>query len=624
MSDAPVAGGAALSPAKSILAQRAWGHTFTGMARDDKTNQYERSYHRSERRVLIYKLIIAAVLLAMAVGAALFFSQLGPRRVRVEEAVAVFPEAEAVRMRQTAKTAFERFLAVESAGTKPSAQDLENLVQAVSLQKELIRKSAMVPNVKDKEFLETLLVKLDFHRGEQLAGEMSAAQTAADTLIQAGQIPEALGKLRQAEQLQREIDTNHARSPRRNPSQAIAIGKQIRELAAEPLYRESLNLEKEAEALAAAKKYQEAVVKLRQSMAALKSLISSHRESRYADLSRLRRLENEVASLNSSTHYDRLLEIEAEASGLEKEGRYEEAAAKLKEVAQAQRTINQNYPGSTHASRERLDNLETHRQVLLSRSLVEGLHNADKTLDEALQSRRVGLAQQLAGEIQRDLRLVQSRYNKHPVLESILPRKAQFLVLMGEGLGPMQERYLGSLLPVPGMPGRSLLTQEVSQSEYEKIMGQNPSKSPGANLPVEAVTWDEAVEFCQRLGWVLARPVRLPNREEFLTATGPVQAMPLEQWSWNSLNSRGVPQTVKGKAPNANGFYDLLGNVAEWGVASASAGEAVVFGGSCRDNPDALLALPVENRPKNERNRFRGFRVVVEDLVIAAPPTPGH
>ena len=40
---------------------------------------------------------------------------------------------------------------------------------------------------------------------------------------------------------------------------------------------------------------------------------------------------------------------------------------------------------------------------------------------------------------------------------------------------------------------------EVTQEEYEKIMGDNPSQFKGAKLPIEMVSWNDAVAFCEAL-----------------------------------------------------------------------------------------------------------------------------
>ena len=56
---------------------------------------------------------------------------------------------------------------------------------------------------------------------------------------------------------------------------------------------------------------------------------------------------------------------------------------------------------------------------------------------------------------------------------------------------------------------------EVTQQQYEKVMGKNPSKSKGANKPVETVNWNDAVYFCHKLTKQEGDQYRLPTEAEW-------------------------------------------------------------------------------------------------------------
>ncbi|MEI7836387.1 MAG: formylglycine-generating enzyme family protein, partial [Planctomycetota bacterium] len=56
---------------------------------------------------------------------------------------------------------------------------------------------------------------------------------------------------------------------------------------------------------------------------------------------------------------------------------------------------------------------------------------------------------------------------------------------------------------------------EVTQEQYEAVMGKNPSEFKGAKNPVECVSWDDAVEFCKKLSAKTGKTVRLPTEAEW-------------------------------------------------------------------------------------------------------------
>lgn len=118
-------------------------------------------------------------------------------------------------------------------------------------------------------------------------------------------------------------------------------------------------------------------------------------------------------------------------------------------------------------------------------------------------------------------------------------------------------------------------TYEVTQEQWEKVMGSNPSYFPGAKNPVDQVTWEECQLFVQKLNEkkTVNLQFRLPTEAEWEYACragstndwcfGNSEAM-LGEYAWYIGNEKGSSQPVGQKKPNAWGFYDMHGNVWEW------------------------------------------------------------
>ena len=111
---------------------------------------------------------------------------------------------------------------------------------------------------------------------------------------------------------------------------------------------------------------------------------------------------------------------------------------------------------------------------------------------------------------------------------------------------------------------------EVTQSEWQGVMGTNPSKFSGCGqCPVERVSWEDVQEFIRRLNAVDgAGTYRLPTEAEWEYAAragttgdryGNVDAI---AWYYGNNGERTHP--VGQKAANAWGLHDMLGNVWEW------------------------------------------------------------
>lgn len=142
----------------------------------------------------------------------------------------------------------------------------------------------------------------------------------------------------------------------------------------------------------------------------------------------------------------------------------------------------------------------------------------------------------------------------------------------------------------------------ITQAQFIDVMGRNPSQFKwNDDRPVDSVSWDDAVAFCNALSqraflpevyellpmqrnnvgyqikaefqgrdFYRALGFRLPTEAEWeYVAQGPktdavTTYYKLQDAAWYDVNSEGSTQPVKTKQPNAFGVYDIQGNVKEW------------------------------------------------------------
>ncbi|MDR1929956.1 MAG: formylglycine-generating enzyme family protein [Treponema sp.] len=165
---------------------------------------------------------------------------------------------------------------------------------------------------------------------------------------------------------------------------------------------------------------------------------------------------------------------------------------------------------------------------------------------------------------------------------------------------------------------------EVTQDLYAAVMNHNPSYFKGAELPVESVSWFDAVLFCNSLSelnglkpaytvegetvtWDRdSKGFRLPTEAEWeyaarggqnaggeiLEKAGYSGGSAAADLGWYSANANRRPQPVKTKLPNQLGLYDMSGNVWEW----------------CWDWYDDYPAEPIYDPVGSPQGRNRVFR----------------
>lgn len=111
----------------------------------------------------------------------------------------------------------------------------------------------------------------------------------------------------------------------------------------------------------------------------------------------------------------------------------------------------------------------------------------------------------------------------------------------------------------------------VTQNQWQAVMGNNPARFKGENLPVEKVSWNDAMDFCERVSKKICKKMRLPTEAEWEYAcrAGTTtlfhfgEAITEDLVNYNKQFS-GKTLDVEAFYPNQWGLYQMHGNVWEW------------------------------------------------------------
>lgn len=175
----------------------------------------------------------------------------------------------------------------------------------------------------------------------------------------------------------------------------------------------------------------------------------------------------------------------------------------------------------------------------------------------------------------------------------------------------------------------------VTQVAYKKVMGTNPSKFQGDQLPVDSVSWENANAYCGKLG------MRLPTEAEWEYAerggSSLARYASIARIAWYKEDSGDTTQNVGLKLPNDFGLYDMLGNVVEWtkdwwgnyssGPATdpqgpSSGRDHVLRGGAWWSCPEDLRMSARFGGEDGPNGNVNGFRCVASKIAASAPSAP--
>ena len=197
-----------------------------------------------------------------------------------------------------------------------------------------------------------------------------------------------------------------------------------------------------------------------------------------------------------------------------------------------------------------------------------------------------------------------------------------------------------------------MLKTEVTQALYQIVMEENPSKYKGETIPVESVSWYDAIYFCNKLSelkdltpvysvngstntadWnyklhkgikiegtieqnILADGYRLPTSEEWeYAAKGGEEykyagSNNIDEVGWYYWNSESKTQAVAQKKPNGFGLYDMSGNVSEWCWDKHGSISHVLRGGNYINSYSYCDVSKVDSYMSYSSNSNYGLRIV--------------
>ncbi|MBV5329372.1 MAG: SUMF1/EgtB/PvdO family nonheme iron enzyme [Chlorobium sp.] len=224
----------------------------------------------------------------------------------------------------------------------------------------------------------------------------------------------------------------------------------------------------------------------------------------------------------------------------------------------------------------------------------------------------------------------------------------EFITASGRKLREEWEKERQSAGEMVGVPGGCFTAEgkqtcldafrigkyEVTQGQYKRIMGSNPSgfNGCGDDCPVEAVSWDDTQLFISKLNGQTGKHYRLPSEAEWqyaCTSGGNNEeycgSNNIDAVAWYSGNSGSKTHPVGQKQPNGLDIHDMSGNVWEWvqdwygsnypnsgnNPTGASSGSSrVIRGGSWSYEVEHARAANRYNFSPRSRISFLGFRLV--------------
>lgn len=560
----------------------------------------------------LVKTLLVILAAAAVIGFFYFLTLMSPGKSVKAPSEYIDPSVESSQLLKESEELEAEFEKSASAGII-SAPEVDKLRKAIRLQEIYIEKARATSSDRaPMNRLTRLRTRLHNVEAEPLSRLVADFEKNARSAEESGDSEAADRFYRQAYDIQDKINRGYWLSDFKSVTKVVEIDKAIKNLQVRPMYEESLAAEQRAKEAVSKSDWKAAVAEYEKAVQISRDISLKFPTSGYNDYMRIQRMRGELDSLKSSDLKVEIEKLLGEADGLQKKGEFAAASDRYAMAAVRQKDINQLFPRSIHASEERLSEYSNLSTEAKSRIYAAEVSAIDREFTEAVRSSDIAKASDLSSNLVARVEQFRKDFPRNSDITSEDLIRVRYLNFTIRQIADIQKLVKSALLPV-GSGGKKMLKTEVTQKLYSLVMQENPSRNQSSeDNPVESVTYQEAMTFCQRLGWILGMKVSLPTEAEFVDAVGNLRYADIDAISWNGSNSGDSIHPVAAKKANDKGFFDLLGNVGEF-VLGVEEGSARVLGGGAQTSADAISVLPRAMADANQRNRMTGFRITVSE-----------
>ncbi len=370
------------------------------------------------------------------------------------------------------------------------------------------------------------------------------------------QIKEALKHMDKAYRLQKQINDEFPNSQHTNHPRSADLRSWIHTIKAEPLHLRLNNLRTEAESLFEKKEWELAKPKLLEAIEVQNEINNEYPDSPYSDMTEILRLEDGIKESEAQLLYNESQATFEKALLYLEAGKEENAEELLISALDIQNEINLDYSQTSRFSLKKAEEISIQIQNIGAKSLIAKILKMEEDLN-LLTS--VGMIDKISYKISDILASFEVLEREYPLCRNpptVIKSRAVFLKKHLKSLPKIVEQF-DSLSSESTSAKDPLIkvTQFIPQDLYERVMDNNPSRTVEQKGPVDSVSFEDTLLFCEKLMMLIHKQISLPMKGDLMEIRLVPSAVS-DQISWEWITT--TEKLPAGKAM----IHSTSGNIA--------------------------------------------------------------